>query len=698
MKYHLTDLIDVERLQRLTDLFSDATGMVTAVLDLDGTIITKSGWRDICTKFHRVNAATRLRCLESDTVIANDLEVGKAYTIYKCRNGLVDAAIPVTIDGEHIGNFFTGQFLFEPDLGVFEEQARKFGFDEAGYMKAARAVPVIDKAKLRSFLEYFSEFANMLGEMGYRQLKQREAQEAVRRSDALLGSIVDGTTDAIFIKDLQGRYLFCNRSAAEAIGRRAEDIIGKDDTFCFPPDEAQGIMAADRDLIRLGGPGTTEEVLTTGRGDVTTFLTTKGPLFDSEGRVTGIFGMARDITERKRMEEELRASRAELERRVRERTAEVERQRRLLESIVENVPVFLTFYTADGEILFTNKEFERVAGWSQADMEHVDVMAECYPDPEYRRKVWEYMMDPCEIWRDMRMRTRDGRMLDTRWMNIALADGARIGIGMDVTEQLRIEGHLRQAQKMEAVGTLAGGIAHDFNNMLTVIIGNAELALDDLDEDEEAAGNVEQIMTASRRARDLVRQILAFSRKTDASRYAFNVTPLLKETFKLLRGTLPSTIRMEMRIAGKEDVVVADPGQVQQIVMNLATNAAHAMRESGGLLTVGIDAVAVTEGALSDPDLRAGDYVKVTVRDTGAGISKEIMHRIFEPFFTTKERGRGTGMGLAVVYGIVKSCGGAVTVESTPGIGSTFDVFLPRAVGCNAEQSIRADRACEGVF
>lgn len=259
----------------------------------------------------------------------------------------------------------------------------------------------------------------------------------------------------------------------------------------------------------------------------------------------------------------------------------------------------------------------------------------------------------------------------------------------ETRERAKLEEHLRQAQKMEAVGTLAGGIAHDFNNMLAVILGNAELALDEIEGRDGAGRNMEQILKASKRARDLVKQILTFSRKTETGKNAISLTPLVKETFKLLRGTLPTTIRMQLETESADsvkDTVVADPSQMQQILMNLATNAAHAMRESGGVLVIGLSHVTVDAAALPDGDMQAGTYARLTVSDTGTGMTDEVKRRIFEPFFTTKEVGHGTGMGLAVVYGIVKSHGGTVTVDSVPGKGSTFTVFLPLAEARTAER------------
>ncbi|MEE9148457.1 MAG: ATP-binding protein [Candidatus Tectomicrobia bacterium] len=246
-------------------------------------------------------------------------------------------------------------------------------------------------------------------------------------------------------------------------------------------------------------------------------------------------------------------------------------------------------------------------------------------------------------------------------------------------ERKRLEDWLRQSQKMEAIGTLAGGIAHEFNNVLMVMIGFTQMAIDDISPATPLYQNLQEVLTAGKRAKDLVRQILTFSRKSDHKRIPVPLPSLVHATLTLLRASLPTTIAIQQHIAPDAGTVLADPTQIHQILLNLCTNAEHAMREMGGILAIGLDHVEVDDAfAVSRPELQVGPHVRLTVRDTGHGMPPEVVERIFDPFFTTKGIGEGTGMGLAIVQGIVTSHGGAITVESRPGHGTTFAVYLPR--------------------
>jgi signal transduction histidine kinase len=241
-----------------------------------------------------------------------------------------------------------------------------------------------------------------------------------------------------------------------------------------------------------------------------------------------------------------------------------------------------------------------------------------------------------------------------------------------------LEARLRQAQKMESLGTLAGGIAHDFNNILTSIIGFTQLAQYDLLSESPAQSSLAEVLKASDRAKDLVTQILAFSRQSEQEKIPLQIGPLVKETIKFIRSSVPTTIDIRHEIRKDLGTVLADATQIHQVLMNLCTNAAQAIGKKGGVIEVCVEEANIeTDAAANHPDLKPHPYVKLTVRDTGQGMGRAVMERIFDPFFTTKKQGEGTGMGLSVVHGIVKSHEGAITVDSKPGKGTVFEVFLP---------------------
>jgi len=265
---------------------------------------------------------------------------------------------------------------------------------------------------------------------------------------------------------------------------------------------------------------------------------------------------------------------------------------------------------------------------------------------------------------------------------MAVKSAAEIQRQRMAREKEDIESQLHQAQKMEAMGTLAGGIAHDFNNILGSIMGFTELTLQSIPRDSQEYYNLDQVLRAGERARDLVKQILVFSRRAAQEKRPLQASSIIKETLKLLRASLPTTIEIKEDLAAPAATVLADPTQFNQILMNLGANAAHAMRENGGLLEVKLQEVSLDHSdLLQHPELTPGPYVMLSVSDTGQGMDQETMGRIFDPFFTTKEVGEGTGMGLAVVHGIVKSGGGEITVASRPAEGTTFTILLPKITG-----------------
>jgi PAS domain S-box-containing protein len=394
------------------------------------------------------------------------------------------------------------------------------------------------------------------------------------------------------------------------------------------------------------------------------------PIVDEDGKLTMMVGTAQDITDRKRAEEE----------------------RAKMATIIEQAAEGIFITDKMGNIEYVNPAIERISGYGREELigRSFRVFRSDHHDDAFYRSMWNCITHG-ETWSGHVVnRMKDERIceFDTTLSPIRDSSGRMIGfvsVNRDVTHEVKLERQLREAQKMEAVGTLAGGIAHDFNNILGIIIGYTEITLLDIPGDSPARQSLKEIHKAAERARDLVRQILAFSRKGEQKRIPLRVSAIVKEALKFLRPALPVTIDIHQQLdelPPEGDTVIADPTQIHQVLMNLCTNAAQAMGDKGGALHVALSLVRFDVHDLTRPaELGPGPYIRLKVSDTGQGMDRAVMDRIFEPYFTTKRPGEGTGLGLAVVHGIVKSHGGAITVYSTPGEGTTFHVYLPAATG-----------------
>ncbi len=369
-----------------------------------------------------------------------------------------------------------------------------------------------------------------------------------------------------------------------------------------------------------------------------------------------------DITERKRAEEE----------------------HTRLATAINQADELIVIMNSQGIIQYVNPAFQKISGFSSEEAVGKDARileSGKHPDSFYN-DMWN-AIEQGEVWKGRVVNKKKEGTFYTADLTISpVRDNTGkiinfVSVSRDVSQEVEMEKKLVQTQKMEAIGTLAGGIAHDFNNILCVITGYSQLGLQFFPDDEKLQKYFCVINDAGNRATDLVNQILAFSRKSETNLETLMVEPLIKEAIKFLRASLPTTIEISQNIQPDCGEIIADHTQIHQIIMNLCTNAGYAMKEEGGVLTIRLSDIEINQTNLPKPNMNIGDYVQLTVEDTGGGIPKETLERIFDPFYTTKPVGEGTGMGLSVVHGIVENYDGTITVESKTGEGSKFEVFFP---------------------
>ena len=390
------------------------------------------------------------------------------------------------------------------------------------------------------------------------------------------------------------------------------------------------------------------------------------------------------IVQRKRIEESLRESEGKYR------------------TVLETNPDPVVVYDMKGDVIYFNPAFTRVFGWTLEERlgKKMDVFVPEEEWHETQKMVARVLTGESFSGFETRRYTKAGNIIYVN-MNAAIYKdqndnpiGSVINL-RDITEQKKLEAQLQQAQKMQSIGTLAGGIAHDFNNILGIIFGNTELAIDDVPEWNPARLHLEEIRIASLRAKDVVRQLLSFARKTKLEKKPTNIIPIVNESLKLLRSSIPKSIEIYQNISKDVYTILADPTQINQVLINLCTNADHAMPD-GGTIEVNLRNVELDDGTKAQyPELIPGRYVNLTVSDTGHGISQKEIDRIFDPYFTTKEVGKGTGMGLAVVHGIVKGHNGLITVKSELEKGTTFSILFP-AVDKDAVVDIETDEEPPG--
>jgi len=617
-----------------------------------------------------------LRALESGADAFVTKPYDDRYLLSRVRRILDGAGLPCAEPGgEELKVTLDGRSYV-----IGTERARMLNLLLSSYEAAVRKKRELTEAQeeLRKLNETLEENVEQrTAALGGETAERRRAAEALRESEDRYRRLFEESNDAVFIHTVDGRILDVNRRASQMAGLSEEKLK----TMQIQQLQTEEPVPTDSDFKDTSQSGSMrfESRITRPDGRLVD-VDVSARLVDTEkGTVQAIF---RDITERKHAEQELA------------------RERQFSNAVIQTAGALIVVLDTQGRIVQFNRACEEATGLSIKEMKGRSSWEVLIP-PEEREAVQRAFQDLTEETDlstcENNWLTKDGKKRLISWTNSRVLDDSGqvqwvIATGIDVTEQRQLEEQLRRATKLEAVGQLAGGVAHDFNNLLTAILGYVDLDLAEVPEQTSLHEDLKRIRAAARRASDLTRQLLAFSRQQAARPEVLDLNATVENVSKMLGHLIEENVELELDLSEEPLTVRADPAQLEQVLMNLAVNARDAMPD-GGLLRIETASVVLDEAYVRmHADARAGPHAVLAVTDTGVGMPPEVRERIFDPFFTTKEVGQGTGLGLSTVYGIAQQHGGSTQCYSEPNIGTTFKVYLPLA---GAEQAAAAE---ESVF
>lgn len=534
--------------------------------------------------------------------------------------------------------------------------------------EALRKMPMEDIQKIVHELQVHQVELEMQNE------ELRNAQTEIEESRSRYADLYDFAPVGYLTLSIKGGVILeANLTAADLLGVPRNSLIKLVFSQFVMPEFLDPYLDHKKRVSEMDGRHTCELKLKKKDGTPFWALLDSIAVKDSSGNLTRIRTVVSDIADRKATEEE----------------------RLRLAAAVEQAGEAIVITDTQGLIVYVNPIFEQTSGYGKKELlnkDYFEIFAMDGTDKDLKERAQQAMRQGETFSGHTRRRREGGRSLelDISLFSIRDPSGAIINyiiLEKDVTTEYMLQEHLRHRQKMEALGTLAGGIAHDFNNILNPIFINTELAL--LDVPEPTRSSLKMALEAAHRGKELVKQIITFSRQKEQAQKLIKVGPLIREAIKFIRSSLPANIEIRDHIPVDTVPILADSAQIHQVIMNLCSNAAYAMREHGGVLAVTLGEVEVDSTLLARyPDLKPGLYLRLAVSDTGTGMEQEVKERAFDPFFTTKEQGEGAGMGLAVVHGIVKKHGGAVTVYSEVGKGSTFSIYFPVPEGESSPKNV----------
>jgi PAS domain S-box-containing protein len=564
-RYSFKNLVDIDRLRSIFERFSKATGFTTGLVSFpEQELLIRTGWRDICTKFHRACPLSETHCKQSNLELTSKLKSLEELNIRPCENGLVDGATPIIVDGVHLASLFTGQVLFEkPDIERFKKQAEDYDYNPKVYLEALSEVPVVSEDKFLNAMAFLCNMAVMLAEAGLRELRLLEmekermrAEKALKESERKYRLLADNLTDVIWSLDMDFKYTYVSPSVEYLRGYTPEEALQIPLEQSFTPVSYHKVIQTfSKEIKRDGEAGVSpnrsvilELDIIHKDGGIIPVEVNASFLRNETGSPTGIIGITRDITDRKQADE----------------------------------------------------------------------------------------------------------------------------------ERKKLQNQLNQAQKMEAVGRLAGGVAHDFNNMLSVIVGYTDLVMVQAEPIKPVHTALQEIRKAALQSASVTRQLLAFARKQTIAPQVIDLNTIVESMLKMLHRLIGEDIDLAWLPTTDLWPVRVDPSQIDQILANLCINARDAIA-GVGKTTIETNNVTFDEAYCADHlGLVPGDFVLLAVSDDGCGMDKQTLDNVFDPFFTTKELDKGTGLGLATVYGIVKQNDGFINVYSEPEQGTIFKIYFPR--------------------
>lgn len=498
---------------------------------------------------------------------------------------------------------------------------------------------------------------------------------------ALLYCLIDSIPDPIYVKDSRGMYLGCNSAYARFIGTEPERIYASSSSEVLPAEQAKKMHMEDLRVLANGETIQNEGWVTAAGGQQVYHETVKIPYLESAAGSTGMIGISRDLTKRIEMEQEMKR----------------------LAVAVEQSTESILITDVGGIVQYVNAAFEETSGYSAAEMigQRPDVLKSGKHEIEFFEQLWTTISNG-QTWEGELVNKRKDGSLYIEEAVIYPIRGAGdkminyVAISRDITKEREIEKHLRQQQKMNAIGELAGGVSHDFNNILTAILGYVALCMNSVDEESKTYSYLKEIVKAGDRATKLVRQILTFSRQEEQEFQPLELQPIIDDSLSMVQTTMKKNIVVELDIDETCGPILGDTTQLQQVMINLCTNASHALaKEQQGKLSVSLRQVEILDRKPDEQavELDPGYYACIVVKDTGCGMTPEVVERIFEPYFTTKKKEEGTGFGLSIVHGIVRKHRGEISVISEEGLGTAFTLYFPLLLDSVQQKEMAAEQS-----